>query len=92
MNDDTFVDQCHISNAKTTFLSRFANVIPRAISYGIGVMLLLNTCPPKSFDDSINFLNKRFGEEDSGHKINTDRRKHKLNILQPTSMVDPIGF
>jgi hypothetical protein len=87
VNDKTFIDQLHVPDAKSTLFCRFADMIPRAISYGIGMLLFLHACPPKSPNNRVNFLNKSFGEKNSGHIIYRNRRKHRLNVLKPSCMI-----
>jgi len=43
VNGEALIHQLHISDSKSTILSWFANIIPRAISYGIGLIFFLHT-------------------------------------------------
>jgi hypothetical protein len=87
MNDKTFANQFHVPNTKTTLISRFANVIPRAVSYRTNMMILLNSGPPKFSNDGGNLFNESFGEKNSRHVVYRNGSKHEFNILQSTSMI-----
>jgi len=68
------------------------DIFPGSEVNRVSGILLLNSCPPKSFNDSCQFSNKGFGEEDGSHIINMNGRENRLNIGESTSMVKFVGL
>ena len=69
MGDKTFVDSVKISDSKTPILFGLTYILPGTKGNGISGVIILNTCPPKSTDDSIDLLHKSFGEKNSRHVV-----------------------
>ena len=58
MGDKAFVNSIEVSDFKSSILLRLANVFPRAESNRIGRIIILNTGPPESTNDSVDFLHE----------------------------------
>jgi hypothetical protein len=92
VDKQAFINELHISNAETTFIFRFADIIPRAKSNRVSGIFSLNTCPPKVPDDGVNFVDESFGEKHSRHVVNRNRRQDRIDVLESTRMVELVGF
>ena len=52
----------------------------------------MNTCPPKSANNSVDSAHKGLGEEDSGHVVHQNGSNDILNVSEPASVVEFVGF
>lgn len=87
MNNENFVDIVKISNTKATIVFALTDVFLGAESNRISGVDILNAHPPEPSNYRVNFFNKGFGEKDSGHIIDRDGSKNRLNISESASMI-----
>jgi len=87
MSDKTFVNHVKISNTKAVILFALTDVLPGAKSNRISGVVVVNTGPPEPSYDRINVFNKGFGEKDSGHIIDWDRSKNRLDVSESACMI-----
>jgi hypothetical protein len=76
VNNKAFINNMQVSYTEATLLLRPADVFPRAVGNMACSLVLLNSCPPESLDNDVNFFYERSGEKDSRHVVNRDRRNH----------------
>lgn len=86
MSDKTFVHCVKISDSMTPILFGLADILLGTEGNGVGGIIIMNTCPPKSMDDSIYFLDKGFGEKNRRH-VDRNRGKEKLDVSGSASVV-----
>jgi hypothetical protein len=87
MSDKTFVQCVKIYDSMTLVLFGLAYILPGTEGNGVGGIIILNTCPPKSTDDSIYFLDKGFGEKNRRHVVDRNRGKDRLDVSGSASVV-----
>ena len=76
-----------IPNSQASCSLRFANVIPRAKMQRLGITFVLHPLPPKSSQDRVNLFDKSLREEDILHVIDRNGCKHRVDVSEPTSMI-----
>jgi hypothetical protein len=72
---------------RSLILFGLADILLGAESNGVGGIIILNTFPPKSTDDSNYFLHKGFGEKNSRHIVDKNRGKDRLDVSESASVV-----
>jgi hypothetical protein len=87
MSDKTFVHCVNISDSMTPILFGSVDILPGTEGNGVGGIIILNTCPPKSMDDGIYFLDKGFGEKNRRHVVDRNRGKDRLDVSGSASVV-----
>ena len=92
MSDQTFVDSVKVSDSEPPILFGLIDIFPGAEGNRIGRVIILDSSPPKLPNDSIDLFNKRFGEKNSGHVVDTNRGKNRLDVGESASMVKLVGF
>jgi hypothetical protein len=65
MNDQAPVDSMKVMDAKATILLGLIDIFLGAKGNGTGGIVILDSCPPKYANDSVNFLNKGFRKKES---------------------------
>ena len=74
------VHSVNVPDAKTTIVLALTNVVPRSVGDWGGGVVLLNTRPPESSDDRIDFFHKSLEKEESGHVVDKNGRKNIFDI------------
>lgn len=92
MHDQTFIHCREISNPKSPILFRLANVLPGAKMKRGGEVVLLDTSPPELTDNRGEFVKEFLGEDDGGHIVDRNGSKNRVDIGEPTSMVQFISL
>jgi len=67
------------------------DILPETKGNGISGVIILNTCPPKSTDDSIDLLHKSFGEKNCRHVVDRNGGKDKFDVSKSANVVQFVG-
>jgi hypothetical protein len=81
-----------VTDAKATILLGLTDIFPGAKGNGTGGIVVLDSCPPKFANDSVNFLNKGFQKKNRGHIVNRNGDKDRFDVSDPACMVKLIGL
>ena len=63
LGEEAFIDSIQVPNSKASIFLRLADIFPGSESNRIGGIVILNTSPPESSNDGIDFANEGLGEQ-----------------------------